>query len=265
LKRSADQIFLVLVFYIFLIIIVIASPLLTLLTTSEVALIACTYSLVILSSLLFVRFMGLRISKGGFLTGSIAAIASMALIFVVFLAAGIVSAVSLRDNFVTILLAGAVIQLFVAFGEELSFRAAIFRGLDINIGFWPAALISASAFALLHIPSMFTLGIEPVTAIVGLCTIIIAGIVLAMLYKYGGLFNAIAFHFFWNFMEYHLFTLGSLEGALNVTESGPALLTGGGFGPEASIVALPVVAAMAIALWYYYKKKGLIRTETVIS
>lgn len=196
------------------------------------------------------------------MAGSIAAIASMALIFVVFLAAGIISAVSLRDNFVIILLVGAVMQIFVAFGEELSFRAVIFRGLDVNIGFWPAAGISAAAFALLHIPSMFTLGIEPVTAIVGICTILIAGVVLAMLYKYGGLFNAVAFHFFWNFLEYHLFTLGSLEGALNVTESGPALLTGGGFGPEASIVALPVAAAMAIALWYYYKKKGLMGAET---
>jgi membrane protease YdiL (CAAX protease family) len=263
LKRSLDQLFLVLFFYIFLIVVVVASPLLMFWTTSQVAMIAGTYSLVILASLLFLRTLGLRISRGGFLAGPLAAITSMGLIFVVFVAAGLVSAISLRDNFVLILLTGAVMQLFVAFGEELSFRAVVFRGLDINIGFWPAAGISAAAFALLHIPSMFTLGIEPITAIVGLCTILVAGVVLAMLYKYGGLLNAVGFHFFWNFMEYHLFTLGSLEGALNLNESGPALLTGGSFGPEASVVALPVVVAMAIAVWYYYKKKGLIGAETI--
>ena len=93
-------------------------------------------------------------------------------------------------------------------------------------------------------------------AVIGLCTIIIAGVMLAMLYKYGGLLNAVGFHFFWNFLEYNAFTLGSMQGALHVTESGTALLTGGSFGPEASIVALPVVPPLPSSYGITIRKRA---------
>ena len=32
----------------------------------------------------------------------------------------------------------------------------------------------------------------------------------------------------------------------------------GSFGPEASIVALPVIAGVAIFVWYHYKRTGAI-------
>jgi membrane protease YdiL (CAAX protease family) len=263
MKRYIYQYLLILLFLILGVIIVMGSPLLTSWTGSPIVTEAGTYALVILASLLFIRLLGLHISWGRFLVGSVAAIASMGLIFVIFVAAGFVSAVSLRDNFMLILLVGAVVQLFVAFGEELAFRSVVFGGLDVNLGFWPAAAISAVVFALLHVPSMFTDGVELITIVVGLCNILILGVVLAMLYKYGGLLNAVAFHFFWNFMEYYMLTFGSVRGALMLKESGSVLLTGGSFGPEASIIALPVVAAMAITVWYYYRKKGSIGAETI--
>ncbi len=256
MKRATDQILLVFFFYLVLIVTVLVSPLILFWTSNELVQIIFTYTFIIAISLLFIKILQLKIPVHGFLTGSIVAIVSMGLLFTVLLASGAVSAISLRENFVIYLFLGVIMQLFVAFGEELSFRASIFAGLNNNISFWPAAIISASAFALLHIPSMFLLGVGPISAVIGLCTIIIAGIVLAMLYKYGGLLNAVAFHFFWNFLEYNVFTLGSMQGALNVTEAGPVLLTGGSFGPEASIVALPVMAAVAVILWYYYMKKG---------
>lgn len=258
MKRSTDQLLFVLFFYLALIVTVLVSPLALFWTSDETVQIILTYTFIIAISLLFIKLLQLKIPVRGVLTGSIAAIVSMGLLFVILLVSGAVSAISLRDNFALYLFLGVIMQLFVAFGEELSFRASIFVGLNNNAGFWPAAIISASAFALLHIPSMFALGVGPLTAVIGLCTIIIAGIVLAMLYKYGGLLNAVGFHFFWNFLEYNAFTLGSMQGALNVTEAGPVLLTGGSFGPEASIVALPVTAALAVIIWYYYKKKGAI-------
>lgn len=258
MKRSTDQLLFVLFFYLALIITILVSPLALFWTSDETVQIIFTYTFIIALSLLFIRLLELKVTSGRPFTGSIIAILSMSLIFVILLASGIVSAISLRENFVLYLLLGTVMQLFVAFGEELSFRATIFRGICDSTGFWPAAVISAAAFALLHLPSMFVLGIGPLSALIALCNIIIAGIVLAMLYNYGGLLNAIGFHFFWNFLEYNAFTLGPLQGALNVSESGPAWLTGGSFGPEASIIALPVVVAVAVIVWYYYKKKGKI-------
>ncbi len=258
MKRSTDQLLFVLFFYLILVITILISPIFFFWTSDETVQIICTYTFIIAVSLLFIKLLGLKTPVKGFLVGSIAAIVSMGLIFAILLVSGIASAISLRDNFTIYLFLGVVMQLFVAFGEELSFRATIFNGINNNFSFWPAAIVSASAFALLHIPSMFVLGIDPLAAVIGICNIIIAGIVLAMLYKYGGLLNAVAFHFFWNFLEYNVFTLGSMQGALSVTESGPTWLTGGSFGPEASIVALPVIAAVAMFVWYHYKKTGAI-------
>jgi uncharacterized protein len=245
-------------FYLALIVTILVSPLAFFWTSDELIQIAFTYTFIIALSLLFIKFLGLKTPIRGFLTGSVAALVSMGLLFAILLLSGIASVVSLRDNFLIYLFLGVVMQLFVAFGEELSFRATIFNGMNESISFWPAAILSASAFALLHIPSMFALRIGPVAALIGLCNIIIAGVVLAMLYKYGGLLNAVAFHFFWNFLEYNAFTLGSMQGALNITEAGPIWLTGGSFGPEASVIALPVITAVAVLVWYYYKKKGVI-------
>ncbi len=263
MKRSTDQVLFVLFFYLVLVVTILVSPLVLFWTTNDLVQVVFTYTFIIAISLLFIKILQLKIPVRGLLTGSIVAIVSMGLLFAVLLVSGAVSAISLRENFMIYLFLGVIMQLFVAFGEELSFRATIFAGLDNNTSFWPAAIISASAFALLHIPSMFLLGVGPLSAIIGLCTIIMAGVVLAMLYKYGGLLNAVAFHFFWNFLEYNVLTLGSMQGALNVTETGPVLLTGGSFGPEASVVALPVMAAVAVVLWYYYKKKGAMHARFV--
>jgi membrane protease YdiL (CAAX protease family) len=239
------------------------SPLLMFWTTSQILTIVCTYAIVVLASLLFVRLLGLRISMGNFLIGSIAAIASMGLIFAIFLAAGLVSVVSLRDEFLLILLAGVVTQLFVALGEELAFRAVMFKGLEVNQGFWPAIGISSAIFALMHITTLLSDDISLVTIVVGLLTLLVIGVILAMIYKYSGLLSAVAFHFFWNWLQYYVFGLSDSQGMLKTQESGMDLLTGGSFGPEASIIALPVVAAMAITVWYYYRKKGSIGAETI--
>lgn len=256
MKRSNEQLLFVLLFYLFLIVTVLAFPLLLPGVADPLLKIIITYSFIAVASLIFIQVLGLKVSRGGFLTGSVVATASMALVFIIFMAADIVTAASLRDNFMSYLLAGVAMQLFVAFGEELSFRASIFQALDDNLGFWAAAILSSSSFALLHIPSMIFLGVDPLLMITGLGTIIAAGVTLALLYKYGGFFNAVAFHFFWNFLEYNVFGLGPMEGALKVNESGINLLTGGSFGPEASIVTMPIAIVFTAILWYYYRKKN---------
>jgi hypothetical protein len=99
---------------------------------------------------------------------------------------------------------------------------------------------------------MLVLGIQWQLGLIALATIFMAGIALALMYAYGGIFNAIAFHMAWNFIEYNLLNMGPLDGAFSVSKTGPDILTGGAFGPEASIVALGVLILLAVGIWLYY-------------
>ena len=218
-----------------------------------------TYPIIILASLLFILLMRLKIPIDGIAVGTAAALVSMGLVVAVLALSGEIVIGPLKDSFIVIIFNGIIIQLLVSLGEELSFRASIFQGLCDELGIGVAVILSAAGFAALHIPSMDLLGIGAASDLVALGTIFFAGIALALLYAYGGLFNAMAFHFVWNFIEYNLFNLGPLEGAIDVLKPGPALLTGGAFGPEASAVTLAVTILLAIAIWFYYtraKKAG---------
>jgi|GEM_PF-3674300 len=218
-----------------------------------------TYPAIVLVSLFFILALRLKVPVNGFLVGLIAAVASMGAVIVFALALGAVSIGSLNSDYVSLLLLGVVVEIFVGFGEELSFRATIFQGLSDELGLATAAVLSSAGFAVLHIPSMMLMGIDWPFGIVALATIFTAGVALALLYAYGGIFNAIAFHMVWNFIEYNLFNMGPLQGAINVTKIGPDILTGGAFGPEASVGALGVTVLLVIAIWLYYtrlKKAG---------
>jgi membrane protease YdiL (CAAX protease family) len=213
-----------------------------------------TYPIIILASLIFILALKLTVPRGRPFVGAVAAAVSMGLVIGTLVLSGGIEIGPLKDNFIGVLLAGIVIQLLVSIAEELSFRASIFQGLSDVLGIIPAALLSAAGFAVLHIPSMDLVGIGAATGLIALGTIFLAGIALALLYAYGGLFNAIAFHMAWNFIEYNLFNLGPLEGAISVSKPGPDILTGGAFGPEASVVTLAVTALLAIAIWLYYSR-----------
>ena len=213
-----------------------------------------TYPIIILASLLFILLLKLKVPMDGIVAGAVAALVSMGVVLAVLALSGGIVIGSVKANYLEILLNGVIVQLLVSLGEELSFRASIFQGISEELGIGIAALLSAAGFAALHIPSMDLVGVDAPSGLVALGTIFFAGIALALIYAYGGLFNAIAFHFTWNFIEYNLFNLGPLDGAVNVLKPGPVLLTGGAFGPEASVVALAVTVLLAIAVWAYYTR-----------
>jgi len=215
---------------------------------------ALTYPLIILASLIFIMALRLRVPLGWPYAGAIAAIVSMGLVLGALVLSGAIVVGPLAGNFIGVLFMGIIIQLLVSLAEELSFRGSVFQGLRDDLGLWPAAALSSAGFAVLHLPSMDLLGVGAPSGLIALGTIFSAGIVLALLYEYGGLLNAIAFHFFWNFMEYNLFALGPLEGAVSVSKPGPDFLTGGAFGPEASVVSLAVTVLLAAGIWLYYDR-----------
>jgi uncharacterized protein len=213
---------------------------------------AFTYPLMMLLSVFFILFLKLKVPLDGFIEGIVAAAVPMGLIVAVLWLIGAIEFGALNNDYPYLIILGVVVQLLVSFGEELSFRASIFQGLQEVWGLWPAAILSAAGFAVLHLPSMGKIGMGTQYDLVALGTITLAGIALALVYYYGGLFNAIAFHFTWNFMEYNLFDLGPLDGAIAVVKTGPDILTGGAFGPEASVLTLAVTALLVVAIWLYF-------------
>ncbi|MGM9739502.1 MAG: lysostaphin resistance A-like protein [Candidatus Cryptobacteroides sp.] len=126
----------------------------------------------------------------------------------------------------------------VACGEEVIFRGIIFRMIDDRFGLWWALGISALIFGLVHI-------INPGASIWSSVAIAIeAGVLLGVAYKYtDSLIFPIGIHWAWNFTQGNIFGFAvsggdAEESILTATLSGPEIITGGSFGPEASIITI---------------------------
>jgi membrane protease YdiL (CAAX protease family) len=150
--------------------------------------------------------------------------------------------------------AGLPVQLATTFaaavGEELVFRGAIFRITDERLGTAAALLISSILFGLLHVANP---GATPVSTV---AIAVEAGALLGMAYSASrSLWLPIGLHFGWNFTEGGVFGTavsgGQSHGLMDSVLSGPTLLTGGAFGPEASVIAVAVslVATAVISVW----------------
>jgi hypothetical protein len=131
--------------------------------------------------------------------------------------------------------------------EELLIRAVAFRILESWLGSWLALSTSAVLFGLMHFPN------PQATALSSVAIALEAGVMLAAAYMVTRrVWLAIGIHVAWNFTQSGIFgvpasgmaSTGYLEGHLH----GPALLSGGAFGPEASIVAVAV--CLAIGLYF---------------
>jgi membrane protease YdiL (CAAX protease family) len=130
--------------------------------------------------------------------------------------------------------------------EELLFRGVIFRIVEERAGTWPALALSAVIFGLVHL-------VNPNATLWGAISIAIeAGILFGAAYAATrSLWLPIGLHFAWNLAESGVFgttVSGSSDGVgglLHTTLSGPTVLTGGTFGPEASLVAMLVCAVPA--------------------
>ena len=141
--------------------------------------------------------------------------------------------------------------------EELVLRLVIFRLLWRAFGIWPAILVAAVTFGALHL-------INPDGGMVPtLCLIAGEGIGIGLYLITGRIWAAIGMHAGWNFAQGWLFgavVSGTSEiagGPLSLRPASgvPQFLSGGGFGPEASLAALVVsVGASALFLTIAWKR-----------
>src|SRR6185437_4808442 len=134
-------------------------------------------------------------------------------------------------------LAGSILA---AIGEELALRGGAFRILEDTFGTTAALVGSAALFGLLH-------AVNPGATAVSTAAIALeAGVLLGAAYALTrNLWLPIGIHFGWNFTEGGVFGtavsgFAGNNGVFSVTLAGPTLLSGGRFGPEASIVAVAV-------------------------
>lgn len=144
----------------------------------------------------------------------------------------------------------------VAVAEEVFFRGVVFRLLQGRWGVIIALLGSSLLFGLLHL-------LNPDASLVGALSIAIeAGLMLGAAYILtGSLWLAIGLHLGWNVAIGAIFgTVVSGSDARDAlfvaTTSGPDWLSGGTFGPEASIVAIVVCSVMTAALLFIAHRRG---------
>jgi membrane protease YdiL (CAAX protease family) len=142
-----------------------------------------------------------------------------------------------------------------AFGEEIVFRGVVFRLFEEGFGTTIAVVISGVVFGALH-------AANPGATLASSAAIALeAGILLAAAYALTrSLWLPIGLHFAWNFTEGGIFGAavsgGSTKGLINAPLSGPVYLTGGAFGPEASIPAVGVCLVAAVVMLVMAAQSG---------
>jgi membrane protease YdiL (CAAX protease family) len=182
---------------------------------------------------------------GHFLLGSLIGLGLFCIVYAVFLAMGIAT----FKGFGSTQGLGIALALSISSGvcEELIMRGGVFRIMEQGAGTLVALLFSAALFGALH-------RMNPgATTLSSIAIAVEAGILLAAAYALTrSLWLAIGLHFAWNFTEGGIFgaqVSGSkVTGLLNMPLSGSDIMTGGAFGPEASIVAMIVCTAAGLIM-----------------
>ena len=152
--------------------------------------------------------------------------------------------------------AGALTALLAATVEETLIRGFLFRIVQMVGGTWIAILISSAFFGAAH---AFNPG-ATVTSSVAIA--LEAGVLLAAAFVVTGrLWFPIGLHAGWNFSEGSLYGLSvsgftPKDALTQGTLKGSAILTGGAFGPEASIIAVVLCVSVAILLLWRAAKTG---------
>lgn len=147
----------------------------------------------------------------------------------------------------------------VAVGEELLFRGVLFRIVEEWAGTVVALSVSAVLFGGLHL-------LNPAATVWGALAIAVeAGVMLGAAYVVTrSLWLPIGLHLGWNFAESGIFgaTVSGSDsdfgGLLRGAAHGPAIISGGEFGPEASIFSILVCVTVAVVLLRSARRQGRI-------
>jgi membrane protease YdiL (CAAX protease family) len=141
------------------------------------------------------------------------------------------------------------------FMEELLFRGILFRWFEEFAGSWAALIVTSALFGFAHSMnpgatwfSSFAVALE-------------GGVLLGGAYMLTrSLWMSIGLHAAWNFTQGFIFDVPvsgvDAEGLVTARLSGPALLSGGSFGLEASLIALVFATLFGAALFVLAARRG---------
>jgi membrane protease YdiL (CAAX protease family) len=143
-----------------------------------------------------------------------------------------------------------VAMVFVGVTEEYFFRGYALQSLWRGAGFWPAALITTALFAGVHL-------VKPHENAIDIGMIFVLGLIICISVRVtGSLWWAVGWHAAFDFGQ--LFIIGTRNGGrvpqgrlFDVTFTGPAWITGGELGTEASLFMIPAVLGTLIyVIWF---------------
>ena len=220
---------------------------------SAVALLAVYWIFVRLMEHRKIGELSLHRAPGGAIAGAMIGFGLFAAVIAVLAAMGIAHVDGYAPG--QTLLRATNMAVLSAIGEELVFRGVVFRIFEEMFGTLVALLVSAGFFGLIH------MGNHGATVVSGIAIALEAGLLLAVSYLVvRNLWLPIGLHFGWNFTESAIF--GSVvsgtafKGLFHTTLTGPDLLTGGKFGPEASVVAIGLCAGAALVIAVIAVRRG---------
>lgn len=147
--------------------------------------------------------------------------------------------------------------------EELMMRAVLLRLMWRAFGPWTAFAVSCAVFGLSHLAN------PNATVFAAVCIALEAGVMLGAFYALTGrIWVSIGAHLAWNFTQGYVF-----GAAVSGIEPGPAMarstpnvgmpewLTGGAFGPEASLPGMVVCLAVGLAVVWLAWRRGRFATQ----
>ncbi len=141
----------------------------------------------------------------------------------------------------------------VGLAEEFSFRGYLQFTLTTGMGFWPSAILLSALFGLAHAGN-------PGESKAGLVSVVLFGLLFCLfLRRTGNLWWAVGFHAGWDWGQTFFYGVpdsGILpyHNLFNCAFDGPAWLTGGTVGPEASVFTPIVLAIVAILFARVYRE-----------
>lgn len=142
----------------------------------------------------------------------------------------------------------------IALWEELRFRGVELSGLGTLMPSWAALVLSSAAFGAAHALNANASGLS-----------IAGNAVDGLVFGYtflasGAIWLPAGLHAAWNIVQGPILGLpvsGYLEGGLwHPTVSGPELLTGGAYGPEAGLLGLASHVLVLALVWAYLRRKS---------
>ncbi|HEY6049261.1 MAG TPA: type II CAAX endopeptidase family protein [Sphingomicrobium sp.] len=145
--------------------------------------------------------------------------------------------------------------IFPAISEEMLFRGVLFRWLEEFGGSWLALIVTSALFGAAHLANPNASWV----AAVGIA--LEAGVMLGAAYMLTrSLWLPMGIHAAWNFTQGEIYDIPvsgtPVHGLLVARLNGPPLLTGNGFGLEASLIAIVVATVFGLWLLWLAIRKG---------